>query len=318
MLLAPTGKAYPCCYHFGYSLGDVSKGYQALWNGKSMQKLRQEFLDGKPRTCRSRMHHMQCHRNFPNLMDSEPTTAIRPHGPRKLDVRLGGRCNLRCVMCDVWQQPNGLYRESFLWQDGPEQIFPFLKEVEIMGGEPFIQSDVYRLIRTIAAANPKVAFSFVTNGHYPGMQQVLEHLSMIRLKKLHVSLDAMDPATYSQIRQGGDWHLVSRNLASFIDFRDECRADGRNFELTASFCALIPNWSEVPEFLRFCRRYHITPELQFAFYDPSQTHSLWQLPTNELRTVKDSLLKRTHQPDKRHLESIIRPIEHRLSQAAQP
>src|SRR5439155_91000 len=81
--------------------------------------------------------------------------------PRRLDLRLNGRCNLECIMCDVWRQPNELYDNSDLWTLGPEKIFPFLLEVDMLGGEPFIQRDTYRFIDFCAERDIQPIFQSV-------------------------------------------------------------------------------------------------------------------------------------------------------------
>jgi cyclic pyranopterin phosphate synthase len=48
---------------------------------------------------------------------------VMQSAPKRLDVRLNGKCNLQCVMCDVWSQPNGVYNQSDFWQYGRKEIF---------------------------------------------------------------------------------------------------------------------------------------------------------------------------------------------------
>ncbi|MFW7381165.1 MAG: radical SAM protein [Oligoflexus sp.] len=318
MLLAPTGKIHPCCFHFGYTLGQSQQDWQELWNGGAIRKLRREFMQGKVKTCRSRIFNLACHKNFAYLDDQVEIAEYQQKQPLRLDIRLNGRCNLSCVMCDVWQQPNRVYDESFFWQKGPQEIFPYLREIDVLGGEPFIQKDTFRLIRLMAKINPAVAFSFVTNANYAGIQRIFTHLDYIRLKSLQISLDAMSPSVYQKVRASSQFTQVLENAEKYARYRHQRQQTGEKIQLKFSFCVLQHNWQELPQFFEYCHQQNATPELQFAFYDPSQRSSLFYLPTSELTQVYDYLQKACQQRDQLYLESILRPIRQRLFRQAPP
>ncbi len=280
MLLSPTGAIHPCCYHFGVRYGQSQDELAKIWNGKVIRKLRREFLNGEPRTCRSRIANLSCHKEFEHLADQAEISEVIRRPPTRLDLRLGGQCNLKCLMCDVWQQPNDRFDNSFLWSQGSQEIFPYLKEVEFAGGEPFIQKRVFQLIELIIATNPSVAFSFISNGHIPKFKPVLALLDRIQLKKIQVSLDAIDPKTYQQIRIGGHASVPRRTLEQLLDYRKS-----RDFELKVSFCILRQNWRDIPDMLQFCHEKRLQIEFQYAHYDPSSQASLNTLNSLELQGV---------------------------------
>ena len=99
------------------------------------------------------MKNFECHKMYTHLNPLAELTAVQKKHPRRLDLRLNGKCNLECIMCDVWSQPNGLYENSDLWTEGPEKIFPYLVEVDMLGGEPFIQKDTFKFIDAVSEVN---------------------------------------------------------------------------------------------------------------------------------------------------------------------
>jgi len=102
VLLQPTGKIVPCCYHFGVDLGSSDQDFLTdVWNGNRMKKLREEFLTGKIRKCKSRIHNIQCNRSFDRFRATSDLSMVQKKPPQRLDLRLNGQCNLSCVMCDV-------------------------------------------------------------------------------------------------------------------------------------------------------------------------------------------------------------------------
>jgi len=315
MLLQPTGGIGPCCYHFGYSLGNLQTADMAeIWNGARMRKLRREFLEGNIRICKSRMHNLACHKNFDSWGQEVAPREIMPEPPRRLDVRLNGQCNLSCVMCDVWQQPNGRYDQTSFWQEGPRDIFPHLKEIEMLGGEPMIQSDTYRLVREVTPVNPHCRWSFVTNAHYNWTPRLQDLLQSIALDTIQISIDSLDPATYATIRKGGDLARTLATVQRYIQFREQRSREGRPFVLKFSQCILRNNWRETPAFLRFCRDHGAVPDLQFAFYDPSASSSLSLASQDEIRAILCYWQEHADPSD----AVIIQPIREILGRILQP
>ncbi|NRA65610.1 MAG: radical SAM protein [Pseudobacteriovorax sp.] len=304
LLLAPNGNIHPCCYHFGYKLGTFRDSFDSIWNGKRIEKLRKELIDHSPKICKSRIHNLQCHKNFEHFPVPTGLKPVFRDNIQKIDIRLNGHCNLSCIMCDVWQQPNNLYNDSFFWNEGPEKIFPFIKEVEILGGEPLIQRDTYKFINAMIVINPDCQFSFVTNGSFPISKTLKSTLSKIKLRRIQISIDAVTNDTYDQIRKGGVFSLVIDTLEYFESLRETELPD---LKLVASMCVVKQNFHEIEDFLKMCFQRRIEPELQFAFYDPSNKSSLllWSKEEKKEALVKLSTLPNTYNT---YLEEIKRPL----------
>ena len=303
MLLRPDGKIVPCCYLYGRTLGDATTTpLKDVWNGARLKKLRREHLKGNSPSCAGRMRNIGCHREFDHWQEQTNWQETQATGPQRLDIRLGGQCNLRCVMCDVWQEPNGRYDESDLFTRGPEELFPELVEVEVAGGEPFIQAEVYRLIKAVYASNQDVAWSFITNGAYRSHRKILKAIDPLKLKRLQISVDSLDPDTYAQIRLGGNLSTVLASVAVFRDYR----AQRQDFELVLSQCVRQDNWREIPRFLAYCREQEARPVLQFAYYDPSG-QSLSALPAGERQEISQAL--QSMPVDQNVLAPIIQPLQ---------
>ena len=288
ILLSPTGRTHPCCYHFGADLGSATGDLQSVWNGPRIKNLRQEFLSGKPKTCKSRINNLACYKDFEHLSPDIAYDIHQDNPPKRLDLRLNGMCNLRCVMCDVWEQPNGLHDHGFIWKEGASHIFPYLKEVDILGGEPFIQKDTFRLIDEIHGCNKDCWFSFITNAQFLNSIRVEKILQRIKVKRIQISMDAASEATFKVIRRGGDWQRFHSNLKMLA---------GINSKTIVSFCALKQNWREIPAFFQFCQDRCYTGLLQMAFYDPSHISGLMKGTIDDLKMVRSTLLSFSDDPD---------------------
>jgi cyclic pyranopterin phosphate synthase len=266
LLLQPTGAVSACCWTQEKELGRVpEQSLEEIWNGEALRELRREFLQGKPVACavpiRNRNCHLGSHRDFSK--GTKPQE-IMPTGPVRLDLRLNGQCNLRCVMCDIWEQPNGVYDNSDFWTYGPEKVFPFLREIELLGGEPFLQRDMYRLIDAVSAVNSDCLWRLATNGHYKVREPILRALDKIRIDRIHVSLDSLRPEVYREIRLDGELERPLETLRDFGRYQKQRKARGRDFLIAVSICVQQKNWQELEDFLRFCAEGGYVPYVQFA------------------------------------------------------
>ncbi|MFH1422644.1 MAG: radical SAM protein [Planctomycetota bacterium] len=71
------------------------------------------------------------------------------------------RCNAKCHMCNIWQYPTKPQEE--IMPDIAEKI-PFLKFVNITGGEPFIRDDIEEFVIRLKQKAERVVIS--TNGFF--------------------------------------------------------------------------------------------------------------------------------------------------------
>ena len=314
LLLKPDGKVSPCCYLYHLNLGNLrEKSLVDIWNDKPIQKMRSEFLESVPKPCRSKIKYLRCNRFFQHLDKSIERKLIQSAPPNKLDLRLNGQCNLSCVMCDVWRAPNAIYDQTSFWEQGPKEVFPFLKEIEVLGGEPFIQKDTYKLIQAVSEANKNCHWSFVTNAHYQFSNKLNNALKPLRLKQIQISLDSLNPEVYGHIRKGGDLNITLKTIERFVNFRKGYRDRfGDDFTFIISMCVLKSNRLEVPQFIAFCQQNAAQVQFQHAFYDPSGQESLSYLTRKEKTEYLDFLKNNVDPSFLPDLGPVINPLEDEL------
>ncbi|MBP7867647.1 MAG: SPASM domain-containing protein [Acidobacteria bacterium] len=306
--LQPTGNISPCCWLERVKLGNArTHSLEEAWNSPRLRAIRREFLAGEPRTCRRRMREVGCHRLFEQLLDKVALTEVQERPPLRYDLRLNGRCSLKCRMCRVWKQPSGAWDGSWFWVEGPQALFPAVMEMDVLGGEPFIQDDTFRLIDAVAAVSPGCTWAFSTNAAYAFSPRLTDALDKVRIRWLQVSLDAVEPATYAAIRRGGSLERTLGCLDAFIAYRDRRAAAGDGFTLMVSMCVQKANWAEIPAFLRFARERELHPLLQYAF--GPMPLSLTALPVREQRRVAAFLEEHVPPADHLAVAPILDPLK---------
>ncbi len=261
--LNPLGNVSACCFSGEHKVGDIRENsLKEIWNNSEMQKWRSEFISGDIKICKIPMKNFECHKMFRHLNEIVELDVIQKNPPRRLDLRLNGKCNLECVMCDVWKQPNGLYDNSDLWTDGPENIFPHLVEVDMLGGEPFIQRDTFKFIDAVAAVNSACTWGFITNSAYNFNDKLRSTLDKLKIRHIHLSMDGVSKNVYEKIRKNGVFEKTLATIETYVKYRDERIKKKNGFVIFGSMCVQRDNWQEIGAFLNFCKERSMGPILQ--------------------------------------------------------
>lgn len=286
-LLRPDGVVAPCCYNQSYEIcNGKDLSFDQIWNHPRLQALRKEFLDGKPTSCKEQIDILGCNKYWSRYENQIDWTALQTKPPVRLDVRLNGLCNIQCIMCGVWKEPNQQYDKSFLWNEGPTRIFPFLKKIIILGGEPFIQKDTFRLIDMITAVNPECEFTIFTNGQWSWSKKVQESMDKVKNLAINISVDAIEKEAYEFVRHKASFEKLLSNLKHWKAYR-VLRNENAPLLLTVSFVVSKLNWKEIPKLYEWAVIQNIAPDFQFL--ENPEELSLASLDIPEKQLVLESL-----------------------------
>lgn len=311
IILEPDGKV-GICRHKGsnYPIGNIKDNtILEIWNGEKARQWRREFLEGKPLNCSTEVRHRHCQHCPENnkLLDFVEFSEIQTTPILKLTANFNGKCNLKCQMCDIWKKPNGLYDQINFWGPAKNEIFPFLKEVDLLSGEPFIQADTFRLIDEISAVNPSCEWIFTTNAHWKLTEEIKTSLDKIKIKNLILSVDSFDHKTYHKIRYPGNLDFVLKNIEELLIYNESRKLKGLNdIRFILNFLVQKDNWPEVPEAIRYCESKGIVP-LITCLYIPSQ-FSILDFEEDERFQAFLELLNRLTAPEVIRSMRILTPL----------
>ncbi|PKO34831.1 MAG: radical SAM protein [Betaproteobacteria bacterium HGW-Betaproteobacteria-7] len=82
----------------------------------------------------------------------------QPAAPYPTDVSIitTYRCQMRCKMCDIWENPTDKRREITAKE---LEILPSFKFVNITGGEPFVRRDLEEIVEVMMKKSPRIVIS---------------------------------------------------------------------------------------------------------------------------------------------------------------
>jgi len=322
----PHGYVAVCSKSTHRRLGHVRDGdLRALWLGPGLAAIREALVQRRfPDGCETCAWHLQ-HGNVADhparTFDARPLP-VDPAWPSHLEFAFSNRCNLACIQCSpdlssTIRARSGLPPLRSPYDDGFfAQIEPFVAHaqgVSLLGGEPFLQPECFRLLELLIAAGRRIPVHVTTNGTVfdARVERVLGHLPV----QVAVSLDGVRPETIERIRVGASAVEV---LANARRFARHSHLLGR--QCTLNFCLLRENWRELPDL------FLLAQELGAGTWVVPVTHppetSLFTLPAGSRREVartwrerEADVLRAATDAQKRTWSSLLAMFEERGADA---
>jgi hypothetical protein len=179
----------------------------------------------------------------PKELYDDPT-AIKVK-PTMLSIHFNNKCNLKCVYCgptlsSTWMKEILKYDEGKDWFEDPwalektykervekfygwmEENYSGLRKFEILGGEPFIQTETFDCIDWMTAhPNPEVDFEIYSNMQVKpelfkrGMEKVRALARTCKSVVFTASIDCWGPAS-EYIRNGLDLKVFEENMTYLV------------------------------------------------------------------------------------------------------
>ena len=316
IILEPDGNI-GVCRHKGskFTFGNIrTQSLDEIWQSEKVQEWRNDFHAGDIKVCQTEIIDIKCNQ-CPELNKMMPFAEIQNiKSPKilRLTANFNGKCNLQCQMCDIWKSPNGFYTEENFWIPARKKLFHEILEVDFLSGEPFIQSDTYKLINEITKVNPNCQWSFTTNAHWLLTEVVKRDLDKISIKNIILSVDSLKESTYHKIRFPGDLNFALNNVENLLTYQKE-RLEKNLSSLNLRLNCLIQkdNWQEARDVIHFCAKRKIIPFLTFL-YEPSQ-YSLLNYNYDQRKEILDFYFETLSPTELLFVQRIIKPLVRSLS-----
>jgi cyclic pyranopterin phosphate synthase len=143
----------------------------------------------------------------PSLQSLPAASGSTPLG-RAVDymrISVTDRCNERCLYCLPEQYQEWMPREAVLSYDEILAVVGVavargFKHFRITGGEPLVRRDLASFLRELIATPGVETVQLSTNGTL--LPELADDLYRAGLRRLNISLDALDPAVYRDITRG--------------------------------------------------------------------------------------------------------------------
>jgi len=133
--------------------------------------------------------------------------------PRKIDIDLTARCNLRCTYCYFFDNPEVEYQDlptddwlRFFGECGRLGVM----ELTLAGGEPFMRKDLRALIEGVVAN--RMRFSMLSNGALINEDNAGFIAGTGRCNSIQISIDGSCPEVHDTCRGKGSFESAVRGI----------------------------------------------------------------------------------------------------------
>lgn len=137
-----------------------------------------------------------------------------------LRVSVTDRCNFHCFYCMPQSGiERGQHREFLTFEEMERVIRVFTElgvyRVRLTGGEPLVRRNILDFIKMLGSLPAITDFSLSTNGHL--LERFAAALKKAGVMRVNVSIDSLDPKTFTQITRGGDLAGVLRGIDAALE-----------------------------------------------------------------------------------------------------
>lgn len=152
-------------------------------------------------------------------MSQPPRASARPVGPLSLRVSVTDRCPFRCLYCTPADGVPLFAHADILRY---EEIAAFVRvlerhagltKVHVTGGEPLARRDIRHCVAMLAAEGVD-DLALTTNGE--ALPELAAALREAGLRRVNVSLDSLDEATFARITRGGELGKVLAGIDAAV------------------------------------------------------------------------------------------------------
>lgn len=252
---------------------------ESIWNGARANAIRQTILDGSYRYCNwdtcPGIRNKALPENTPAARDlaikqSQETT------PSALHLVVDHSCNLECPSCRIRKitqlapaERDQGYRAVIRALDS---MFPAPHEqhktLSMDGSGEVFSSELYRHlfdthpVFTDSHRWPNLRFRITTNGTMMTEKMQMKYKNMFdHLQDLEVSVDAGNRKSYEQVRVGGHWDLLWKNLRFFHD----TTLSNSNTQWSWNVIMQKKNYQSLPELIDLAKTFtHRLPRISIT------------------------------------------------------
>ena len=339
--VSPTGRMQLCCeaqWTGGAEktkLGDIDS-IQDWFNGDYLSSVREDMLAGKQipqcSTCYKREElHGASSRTYINKKYFKDNKDVHEHSIKKIDLKLGNKCNLKCKMCfpyassELWKEwkalgwndakkdPNnkttwkyydGYFKEDYSWPKNKDNMCKIkeaagsAKILHITGGEPTINPEFFDLLNYLIDRGKasQIVLDVTTNATkiHP---RFFETVGRFKELWLTISMDGVGK-TYEYVRYPANYEKVYGNILRYSRFvRDLDNNSKLKFNFVLQFWNLHNAIDVIKTLTPLAVNESVAPVQIEELHDPKFMH--WSVLPDETikRTIKDIASEKDRQGD---------------------
>ncbi|MBF0504815.1 MAG: radical SAM protein [Candidatus Omnitrophica bacterium] len=202
-----------------------------------------------------------------------------------MNIALTNRCNLKCVMCDIWKEKSksdlfiGIINKALEAKCLHEKL-----DITLTGGEPFLHKELWLLTDALLSKNPRWFKGISTNGtRTKDVAHYLDDFSN-RLPSdftLHISMDGINCHD----------HQRGRSRDKILNTIHAVREAHPSVKIKIKFTITHVNCTDIIPTFRFCQKNGLDFRAKLAEYAGNYTNRINQRSFTFDDAVKKSIIR---------------------------
>lgn len=176
--------------------------------------------------------------------------------PRGLAITLTNKCNIRCIMCSVWQATWDIPKKTV---KEITELFPYLQRLFWQGGEVFLSPYFAELFEKVSAY-PHIRQDINTNGLLINKEWA-KKLVQANVNIIF-SIDGVTKETYEYIRRDAHWEDLLKNIDILNKYMEDVPPDtnhtGRRCSTVINLVVMRSNYRQLGGFIDFAQKYRFS------------------------------------------------------------
>lgn len=155
-----------------------------------------------------------------------------------LRLAVTDRCNLRCFYCMPEEGIQYLPKKEVLTYEEIIRLVTIMagmgiSKLRLTGGEPFVRTDLMKLIRSLTCISGLQDIHLTTNGILTA--PYIPELKQLGIASVNLSLDTLDPGRFKRITRRNEFDATRKTLDSLLSYKIPVKVntvvmDGKNID----------------------------------------------------------------------------------------
>lgn len=174
--------------------------------------------------------------------------------PRTIFVEATPYCNIKCVMCPCYLEGQEVYKyrkSKAMSFEVFKKIIDFIKSefnfqiAFTYSGEPLMNKEIFKMISYLS--DNSIPSSMHSNALLI-TQNKFKDIVECGLDRLKISIDGTDEKTYSQLRRGGDFRVLLKNISGLMEYKKGKNAVSPEVQL--QYIVTKTNYQNIDKFMK--------------------------------------------------------------------
>lgn len=230
--------------------------------------------------------------------------------PRGMQVNVSSRCNLRCRMCPYLEIHTNPHVERYMSRETFAKLLPVIGHIGKVAfsgsGEPLFNKELIQFMELTRQAGPEIEIDLTTNATMLTREFAAE-LIRLRVRKVHLSLDGLNPETVMAIRRGIPHSKVLANIRGLNELKKEKQSASPIIML--NYMMGYGTYGEFADFIPLARELGASEiqvlEMQPATAEDYADNMMHSMDRDQGRLLREAIKRASQAGIRLHLPAIV-------------